>query len=452
MPPRPDTFTAKAYPEPPFDFHGVTARVFPLKANLQSLQRLCDEYFNTRQGNDPVAEFRPVAPYVFLVVIRYEKMLPKEPPQENLFGAKGYTPWVSQNELAFFFPIEWRRKENGRMVFHNWANFSPYVFVDSDLSLISGREVYGWQKHPAWFTAGPDSDPWLASPVQRTTRLVTIRTTDAPLVHPAMKSRKREFKVGGKEELKKFLTIDRKDPTSFAQYRPPYNPVDLLLSGPRLALDGLGALFEGIGLLGSLPIVGAQTAADRALHAGAIAKGFRGLAQLFGDGPREQIFHTLFPGISYGEVKNLLLQQLGMSSQEGSGAGLALEQITLKRFDETSDPEKAAYEAIVSSRIMVTRYKNGGPLGDVALLPVDPTGGFQVCLYYGDSSSGSGKSIGAKIIADLGLDPADAPQTDEKSAAEQFAVARFSPLYPFWFEGDLSYAEGRNVWKKVREQ
>src|SRR5262249_4711324 len=151
-----------------FDFQGVTARVFPLKADFRKLQDLCDTQLNTRQGNNPDNEFKPISSYVFLMVIHYDKMFSTAQPDHDFFSKKG-RPWVSQNEVAFFLPMEWCRRENGRMSFNDWAFFAPYIFVDSDVSLAAGREVYGWQKLPAWFTAGPDSDPWVNDPSQRRT-------------------------------------------------------------------------------------------------------------------------------------------------------------------------------------------------------------------------------------------------------------------------------------------
>jgi hypothetical protein len=267
-----------------------------------------------------------------------------------------------------------------------------------------------------------------------------------------VKKLKREFKFGENEVLKKLLTIDKKDPVSFAQYFPFYNPLDLLLSGPRLTLEGLGALFEGVGLLGTLPIVGARTAADRSLHAAAIAKGLKGLGKLLTDGPRDQIFQTLFPGFSYGEVKDLLSRYLRPEGQRDQGEPFSLEQITLKQFDETSDSEKFCYQSIVRSSITVTRYKNGGLLGDARVLPVDPAGGFQVRLYY---SGKRDESVGAQVIDALGLEHTELRQKEKvKVGAEEqeVSVALLNPFYPLWFEGDLSYSKGENVWKKSREQ
>ena len=58
--------------------------------------------------------------------------------------------WVAQHEVAFTVPLERWRKENGKLVFKDWACVSPFIFVDDEMSLTTGREVYGWPK-----VAGP---------------------------------------------------------------------------------------------------------------------------------------------------------------------------------------------------------------------------------------------------------------------------------------------------------
>jgi hypothetical protein len=55
--------------EPPFAFNGLSTRVFPLRANLDSLQQLVNGYLNVVPPE--VGRFRASVPYVFLSMLDY---------------------------------------------------------------------------------------------------------------------------------------------------------------------------------------------------------------------------------------------------------------------------------------------------------------------------------------------------------------------------------------------
>src|SRR5216684_6097891 len=141
-------------------FDGVTARMFPLKADLRQLQHFCQTYYNI--GPSDVAQFRPVFPYIQLMIIHYAKMRPE-----------GSREWISQNEIAFVIPLEWRREENGQSVFVDWVYATPFIFVDDDISLMFGREVYGWPKIAAKIEK--ELEPWVLHP-RAPTQLMTVST------------------------------------------------------------------------------------------------------------------------------------------------------------------------------------------------------------------------------------------------------------------------------------
>ncbi len=115
---------------PPFSFHGVTARVFPLRAGMNSLRRFCDRYLNIAEE---VCEFHPYFPFVFLVVLDYGQMAIEE---LNL-------GWISQNEVFFGVPIAmWRRDRLGRPVFDEWVLTTPFIVVDD--AFERGPVQPGW--------------------------------------------------------------------------------------------------------------------------------------------------------------------------------------------------------------------------------------------------------------------------------------------------------------------
>src|SRR5260221_10070705 len=123
---------------PPFLMNGVTSRVFPLKANMARLTQFCDQYVNMDIPQD-VVHFRPAVPYVYLMVLDYGSMSPASVQAQNV-------GWVAQHEVAFAVPLERWREEKGKLVFKGWACVCPFIFVDDEMSLTTGREVYGWPK------------------------------------------------------------------------------------------------------------------------------------------------------------------------------------------------------------------------------------------------------------------------------------------------------------------
>src|SRR6516162_2471583 len=142
--------------KPPFIFQGVTARGFPLRANMARLTEFCDNYLNMDIPKE-IVYFRPALPFVYLIILNYGSLAPLSVQARN-FG------WVAQNEVTFLIPLEqWHLdRQTGKPVFDDWVNVSPFIFVDSNLSLATGREVYGWPKVLAQVEA--DIPTWTAHP------------------------------------------------------------------------------------------------------------------------------------------------------------------------------------------------------------------------------------------------------------------------------------------------
>jgi hypothetical protein len=156
---------------PPFTYPGVTARIFPLRANLNLLRAFCDSYLNVAPE---VCEFLPYLPYVLLVVLDYGRMSLDE---LNL-------GWVSQHEVLFEVPLGmWRRDRLGRRIFSGWVVNTPFIVVDNAASLTTGREAYGWPKVLAELQDSPER--WLIDP-RNPTRFLTLDVkgldSDAPNV------------------------------------------------------------------------------------------------------------------------------------------------------------------------------------------------------------------------------------------------------------------------------
>lgn len=144
---------------PPFTFPGVTARVFPLRANMNILTSFCTHYLNVAPD---ICELRPYFPYVLLVVLDYGRMAIEE---FNL-------GWVSQHEVFFAVPLGMsRRNRRGRWTFDKWVLNTPFIVVDNAASLTTGRETYGWPKVFATLRDSPER--WLIDP-RNATRFLTL--------------------------------------------------------------------------------------------------------------------------------------------------------------------------------------------------------------------------------------------------------------------------------------
>ena len=122
---------------------------FPLRADINVLQQLVDDYLNIAPG---FAYFRAAMPYVLLTVSHYPKM----------GFAQGHGGWISQDEVIFMIPIEWFEPGSNGLEFKGPAQFSPFAFVDKDASQIGGREVHGWPKVQCWIE--PVDSAWLENP------------------------------------------------------------------------------------------------------------------------------------------------------------------------------------------------------------------------------------------------------------------------------------------------
>src|ERR1700719_4441596 len=79
---------------PPLMFRGVSARFFPLRANLDILQQLVDSYLNIVPPE--AGHFRVSLPYVQLVLLDYGQMGESEM----------RTGWFSQVEVYFGVAVE----------------------------------------------------------------------------------------------------------------------------------------------------------------------------------------------------------------------------------------------------------------------------------------------------------------------------------------------------------
>ena len=339
--------------KPPVRFDGVTTRVFPLKANMHRLSAFCDAYLNLAPE---VAYFRPALPYVYLMVIDYGKMSAEV---ANL-------GWVAQHEIAFAVPLEWYRVEGGRRVFADWASVCPFIFVDNEMSLSTGREVYGWPKVKVCLDA--EVGPWISNP-NTSQPLLSVSTMLFP-----------ELYAGQRQQPEVFLQV-RQRPAPWTLRVPPdltsgFDPLRFASRAVTGYLNLLGQLAE---VASALPLMGYER------------------------GPLPPAWLTLL--------------RRGPRYLDGLSAPPALNNITLKQFRDAEKPGRICYQAIVNSAMRVKRFNGGGMVGDANLLLGDPSGGIDILLR---------RSPAQPIIESLGI---DVGRADEFAASGMSRVQPVLPFW-----------------------
>ena len=318
---------------PPARYSNVSFRLFPLKVNMARLSAFCNAYFNIAPD---ILRVRPAMPFVFLAVVDYGKIASE---YRNL-------GWVSQHEILFEIPLEQYVREGDQWIFRDWVWGTPFIFVDDDMSLTTGREVYGWPKVRAWVV--PEMNTWVSSP-RTPQRLLTLSSMVFPEVY-----------TGETQQPGVLLEIEHAAPPTVTQLPPDLSSASSLLwSIPQALSGGLSAVGDVLEVLTSLPILGYE-----------------------GSGSR----HSL---------QNMLVQLFHRLNVVSSAP--ALRQITLKQFRDAEQPQQVCYQALVQSDIQVSRFNGGGLLSEVDLLRGDLTGGFQIKIHRYDTQP---------IIESLGLEVA----------------------------------------------
>ena len=331
--------------QPPFIFRNVTARIFPLKANMARLGSFVHQYLN----NDippTIAHFRPALPFVYMMMLNYGRLEPGSVEAQNI-------GWISQNEFVFLVPLEWWRGDGkGRLVFHDWACTTPFIFVDNEVSLTTGREVYGWPKIKAEILE--EKPQWNIDP-RSPSRLLNLRTKLFPKLFS-----------GAREEDRELVQIYQDPPPSFSQIPiDPWNPWFPLTALQTATAGWMGVMGNALDILAGLPIRGYRAGRDPS-----------SLLRMFLKAGRRA--SHLLPNLCREGPRNL---KTDVPFEEPETPELKLTQITLKQFYNPEKPLEACYQAIVGSDIALDSVNRVGLLGDETLLRGDPSGGFTIRIY-----------------------------------------------------------------------
>lgn len=391
---------------PPYQFQGVTMRVFPLRANIRRLQIFCNAYLNLAPE---LYTFRVPLPYVYLSTLYYGRMAIEA---ANL-------GWVSQHEVAFTIPLERYRVVDGRATFAGWAFFSPFIYVDDEMSLTTGREVYGWPKIKA--SLEPDPNLWIAHP--RDARpVLSLATRMFPRPYSGRRPRERVF-----------LEVFEDSPAGLTR-------LPLAAANPLMPVTLLSQAWSN-----TLPLT--QDLMEIALQSS-----WRGYPPPLDGGGR-------------------LLQPLRTAcrSLRSLRSTHALETVNLKQFRDAEDPTRACYQAVVLAPMTIGRVNEVGLMGGLRIFRGDLSGGYRIRLYR-YSAQPIVESLGLESLRTEGggtprhatVEVSEGPtgntdlvpdsESDGSLSAHRAAVTTLRPVLPFWVNVDLGYGTGEPLCWRAMEQ
>lgn len=371
--------------KPPFAFSDVKMTIFPLQANLTRLTQFCDGYLNQAPN---IAQFKPFLPFVYLILLDYGRMS----------AAAAQTGWVSQREVAFGVPLRWMQPGENGLAFHDLAFTTPFIFVDNEVSLTTGREVYGWPKLLA--RLDPTPDDW-------------IRDPHGPRQVFQIRSRAAADHVG--DDLKApFLSVSHTPLSGLMDFPPRLDGLSQTINAMPSTMMGVGrfwrdALKTAMGVIQSRPVGAPPISGFPDLTGARAAIGELG-----------QTRTDDFKGMVTGVGKTLSSLFPAMYSNT----------INLKQFRDAAEPGETCYQAITAAEMPVQRIGGGGLLGTQSMLAGQFDGGYRVHIM--NSSS-------VPVVASLGLIPS------ENRDVEGGTMSTFTPVCPFWCEIDMYYGAAKTL-------
>jgi hypothetical protein len=139
----------------PLQCDDTTLYVFGLKADRAKLDALCTRVFRDPTGG--AVDYRPLGDHVMVTF--------------GVVGAirPGLEPWhsmgaVREPQVGFWIPVaRVERERDGDLEARDFGMFCAAMMLDNPISLLSGREDYGYPKTMGW-SAMPDDPADLSTP------------------------------------------------------------------------------------------------------------------------------------------------------------------------------------------------------------------------------------------------------------------------------------------------
>jgi hypothetical protein len=134
----------------PLQCDDTTLYVFGLKADHAAMDALCTKVFHDPTGGE--VDYRPLGDTVIVTFGVVGAIRPTLEPWHSM-GA------VTEPQVGFWIPVA-RVKESGdKLVAQDFGMFCAAMMLDNPISLLSGREDYGYPKTMGWSALPGESDP-----------------------------------------------------------------------------------------------------------------------------------------------------------------------------------------------------------------------------------------------------------------------------------------------------
>ena len=130
-------FGARETTPSPFECNDGQFRGLVLEGDAKKIEDLCQRMLTVPARG--MVEYRPLGHYVVLVVGPFAELRSMAPG----FNAKGF---VKETQLSLWLPLAAGNNLGGLFVPERFVMACPYVFVDNPMSLLNGREEFGYAK------------------------------------------------------------------------------------------------------------------------------------------------------------------------------------------------------------------------------------------------------------------------------------------------------------------
>jgi hypothetical protein len=139
----------------PLQCNDTELYVFGLQADHAKLDALCQRVFNTPTNGE--VDYRPLGDNVIVTFGVVGSIVPE------------YEPWhsmgsVKEPQVGFWIPVARVKHEGDRLVGQDFGMFCAMMMLDNPISLLSGREDYGYPKTMGWSVMpddpGHSTDPF----------------------------------------------------------------------------------------------------------------------------------------------------------------------------------------------------------------------------------------------------------------------------------------------------
>ena len=361
---------------------GVTIQVLPLRGDMARMRQFINSYLNFVDDDYPAPfYFKPAMPYVMLEVIDYPFLAVTS---ENMTV-------LSQHEVGFTVPLECYAIEDGERVFVDYASCTPFLYLDVQPNIISGRDVFGLPKIAVKFNA-------VELPM-RPGKPAQILDMQLRVASPTG------------DDYRRFIEIFSAPP----RYRAGIE--DLFTAIPKAWARWFSisnAMWEQ---MTQLPTISGY---ERTRDLDSMSRMIRA--------NRGRMFNTVPLFARYRAALGRYASTADIRLAPG-----AFDNISLKQFRDAQDTSAACYQSVVRSAMYLDRMNDAGPLYDPQI--GDPTGGIDIKLYYTESQP---LNQFVRLRVEDVTDTSDGP------------ISTLKPDFPFWQNVDLSYALGTNLYWRAK--